>query len=292
MFFLALAIILTSYLTLSFKVLERLHIPNFPSIVFNYFACVATGWLVTGVPPFEGGLAQPWIPWAALMGILFVTLLNLIAFSAQRINVAVTSVATKLSLVIPFLASMALYGEQVGWLKASGIAVALVAVWLTCWPQGGVHGRSGKEHKGWMIIVPVLLFLGSGLLDTIIKYVEQGFMSGSGSGSIISTAFAVAGFLGGLLLVFRLSTGKERFDPRSILAGIAIGVPNYLSMWFLMKVLAHYPGRSSMIFPVVNMGIVLFSTVMARILFREHISMFNRWGIALALAAIALIAWG
>lgn len=292
MVFLALAIILTSYLTLSFKVLERLRINSFPAIVFNYVACVGTGWLVTGTPPFEGGLSQPWLPWAAVMGVLFVTLFNVIAFSAQRINVAVTSVATKLSLVIPFLIAIPLYGEHVGLWQIVGIVLALVGVWLTCWPQGGVHGRSGKEHHGWMIIVPVLLFLGSGLLDAIIKYVEQGFMSGAGGSSIISTAFSVAGLLGGSLLVIRLATGRERFDPRSIVAGLAIGIPNYLSMWFLVKVLAQYPGRSSMIFPVVNMGIVLFSTLMARVLFREHISRMNRWGIALALLAIALIAWG
>ena len=92
--------------------------------------------------------------------------------------------------------------------------------------------------------------------------------------------------------MFRLVTGKERFDPRTIIAGLAIGIPNYLSMWFLVKVLAQYPGRSSMIFPVVNMGIVLFSTMAARVLFKEHISAMNRWGIALAMVAIALIAWG
>ena len=292
MFYLAIAIILTSYLTLSFKVLERLRIPNFPSIVFNYLACVGTGYLLSGVAPFQGGLSQPWVPWAALMGTMFVTLFNVIAFSAQRINVAVTSVATKLSMVIPFLIAMPLYGEKVGLVQSLGIVLALVAVWLTCWPAGGVHGSSGKEHHGWMIIVPVLLFIGSGLLDAIIKYVEQGFMKGSGSDSILTSAFSVAGSLGMLLLVFRLATGKERFDPRSILAGIAVGVPNYLSIWFLVKVLAQYPGRSSMIFPVVNMGIVLFSTVAARVLFKEHISVMNRWGIALALVAIALIAWG
>lgn len=292
MIYLALAIILTSYLTLSFKVLERLRIPNFPSIVFNYVACVATGWLFTGVPPFEGGLSQPWLPWAVVMGVLFVTLFNVIAFSAQRINVAVTSVATKLSLVIPFLIAIPLYGEHVGVGQSVGIVLALAGVWLTCWPQGGVHGTSGKEHHGWMIIVPVLLFLGSGMLDAIIKYVQQAFVSGTGGDSIISTAFTVAGLLGSFLLVVRLASGKERFDPRTLLAGIAIGVPNYLSMWFLVKVLAQYPGRSSMIFPVVNMGIVLFSTIVARILFKEHISVMNRWGIALAIVAIALIAWG
>jgi drug/metabolite transporter (DMT)-like permease len=292
MFYLFAAIILTSYLTLSFKVVERFRISNLQAIICNYWACVATGTLLTRTLPFRGGIHEPWMPWALLMGLLFISLFNLIAFTAQRINVAVSSVANKLSLVIPFVLAIWLYGEKVSAWQVLGIGLALVAVLLTCWPRGGIHGASGKEHKGWMLVVPAILFAGSGLLDSLVKYVEQRFMQGGGGTMILSTAFAVAGILGTVLLLSLILLGKEKFDPRAILAGVAIGVPNYLSIWFLVKVLGQYPGRSSMIFPVVNMGIVLFSTAVAWLLFGEHISRLNRAGILLALAAIALIAWG
>jgi drug/metabolite transporter (DMT)-like permease len=292
MFHLAATIIITSYLTLSFKVVERFRIPNLQAIIWNYWACVATGTLITRQLPFSSGLQAPWLPFALVMGLLFISLFNLIAFTAQRINVAVSSVANKLSLVIPFLVSIWLYGERVSAVQVAGVGLALVAVLLTCWPQERIPDGSARQQRNWVLVVPIILFLGSGLFDSLVKYVEQRFIQDGGGTTILASAFAVAGILGTILLVVLILLGRERFDPRAILAGIAIGVPNYLSIWFLVKVLGQYPGRSATIFPVVNMGVVLFSTLMARLLFREQLSALNRVGILLALVAIALIAWG
>jgi uncharacterized membrane protein len=50
--------------------------------------------------------------------------------------------------------------------------------------------------------------------------------------------------------------------------------------------------ESSAIIPVNNMGIVLFSSIMAWLLFREKLSVINWLGIFLSLGAIALIAFG
>jgi drug/metabolite transporter (DMT)-like permease len=57
-------------------------------------------------------------------------------------------------------------------------------------------------------------------------------------------------------------------------------------------VLGEYEGNSSAIFPIVNIGIVLFSTLVAFFAFREKLSKLNWAGIALAVAAILLMAWG
>jgi len=83
-----------------------------------------------------------------------------------------------------------------------------------------------------------------------------------------------------------------KFDKRAIAAGILIGVPNYFSIWCLLKVLKDFAGNSSAIIPINNMGIVLFSTIAAFLLFKENLSKLNWLGILLSIAAIALIAFG
>ncbi len=80
---------------------------------------------------------EPWLPWAGLMGFSFIFLFNIIAFTAQKLGVAIASVANKLSMVIPFIFSIYLYNEEATPLKLAGIGVALVAVVLTSWPKGG-----------------------------------------------------------------------------------------------------------------------------------------------------------
>lgn len=288
------SIILTSYLTLSFKMLGRLKIPVLQSIVFNYWTCVVMGSVVNGHFPINGQtVSEPWFLWACVMGVAFISLFNLIAFITQRISVAVASVANKLSLIIPFVFSLYLYNEQAGWLKITGIALALAAVLLTCWPQRKEDVPNAKPLSiALVFLLPAILFVGSGLLDTLLKYVEQSFLNDDNKDEYLITSFATAGAVGILVLLVLFVMGREKFSGRAMLAGIAIGIPNYFSIWCLVRVLKQYQGESSAIIPVNNMGIVLFSTVMAWLLFRERLSATNLVGILLSLGAIALIAFG
>jgi uncharacterized membrane protein len=138
----------------------------------------------------------------------------------------------------------------------------------------------------------LLLFVGSGLLDTMIKYVEQAFINPGNQDAYLITAFCVAATVGLIILLFLFITGRQRFSGKAVLAGIGIGVPNYFSIWCLLGALKGYAGNSSAIIPINNMGIVLFTAVVAWLIFKEKLSATNWLGIALSLGAIALIAYG
>ena len=144
------------------------------------------------------------------------------------------------------------------------------------------------------MILPMVLFISSGLLDTLIVYVKNNFFSNptDNFNDFLISAFSVAGAIGTVVLILQVITGKQKFSSKALLAGIIIGVPNYFSIWFLGRVITAYQGNSSAIIPVNNMGIVLFSAVAAWLLFKEKLSAINRAGIILAIGAIALIAYG
>lgn len=293
MIYLILTIIFTSCLTLAFKVLGRYQISSLQAIVFNYITCVVIGSLVNKGYPLAAIRDQaPWLWWGVLMGIFFIVLFNVIAFTAIRLGVAVSSVANKLSLVIPFLFTIFFYGESSTWIKWLGVFTALAAVVMTCWPHHEIKGSSLRPEQGWVLAVPAVLFVGSGVLDALVTHVDKAFLDETNKDAYFIVAFSTAAVLGGLYLLFRLATGKETFDPRAILGGMCIGFPNYFSVWCLIKVLGEYEGNSSAIFPIINIGIVLFSTLVAYFAFRERLSVLNWTGIVLAVAAILLMAWG
>ena len=293
MLFLIGSIVLSSWLTLSFKLVERFGINTFQAIVFNYITCVITGSFVNGAFPISiDTVHESWFNWSLLMGTIFIALFNVIAFTAQKMGVSVASVANKLSLVVPFVFSIYLYNEESTAFKIIGIVMALSAVVLTCWPSANAMEPSGKKAKPLYFFLPLILFIGSGLLDTMIKYVEISFLSESNQNAYLITAFAVAASIGVIALLFLFSTGKMKFDKRAIAAGIMIGVPNYFSIWCLVHVLKDYAGNSSAIIPINNMGIVLLSTVVAFLLFKEKLSKLNWLGILLSVVAIGLIAFG
>ena len=288
------SILLSSYLTLSFKVLQRLNINTLQAIVFNYIACVCTGAVVNGsFPVNKENISAPWFVWALLMGLMFISIFNVIGFTTQKLGVAVASVANKLSMVIPFVFSIYLYNENATILKIAGIVIALAAVVLTCYPSQK-EGVETKKHTQLLLLLPVVLFISSGLLDTLIVYVKNNFFNDptANFNNFLITAFSIAGTIGLVILAIQVATGKQNFLGKAVVAGIIIGVPNYFSIWCLGKVITAYHGNSSAIIPVNNMGIVLFSAVAAWAIFKEKLSMINWLGIILAVAAIALIAYG
>jgi drug/metabolite transporter (DMT)-like permease len=286
------SILLTSYLLLSFKVIERFRLNTFHVIVFNYIACVLTGSVVNGgFPVAAENIQSPWFKWALLMGTLFISLFTIIGYTAQRVSVAVASVANKLSMVIPFIFSIFLYKEESGGLKIAGVALALVAVYCTMVPSGAGGNRLVKRDK-WRVILPLVLFAGSGLLDTLVKYVEQKYLNEANSDDYLVSSFFTAAIVGLVILLYQVAGKKKSFSYKSILAGIAIGVPNYFSIWFLVRVLKANPGDSSRIMPINNMGIVLLCAIAAWLLFKERLSLVNWVGIFLSICSIALIAYG
>lgn len=287
------SIVLSSYLILFFKLLDRLKIDSFQVIVFNYITCVITGSFVNGHFPVNSTtIGQPWFLWGLGMGLMFISLFNLISYTARKIGVAVASVANKLSLVIPFLFSLFLYGENASYIQYGGILLALFAVVLSSYPGKSMADNHSPKTRKLLFLVPLILFLGSGLLDTMIKFVEHRFLDGTNNNDYLVTTFLTAALTGTLLLIAGVLSGNIRFDRRSVVAGIVLGIPNYFSIWSLIKTLERFPSQSGTIIPVNNMGIVLFSAIAAWLFFREQLTRTNWMGIFLSLLAISMIAMG
>ncbi|MBP6432384.1 MAG: hypothetical protein KA319_11515 [Ferruginibacter sp.] len=282
------SIVLSSYLTLAFKGCEKYGINIFQAIVINYITCVITGSVVNGSFPITtSSFSFTWFQWACGMGILFISLFNIIGITAQKNGVAVASVANKLSLIIPVVLSIYLYNEPLGILKWLGVIIALVAVIFTCYSPSDGNKASKANY-----LLPTLLFLGSGVLDAIINHVQKNYVTNENSNAYLITGFFSAATIGVIILAIQLIRSKQKLATKNIVAGILIGIPNYFSIWCLMKFLKESPWQSNASIPVNNMGIVLFSAVAALFLFKEKMSTINWLGITLSLIAIALIAFG
>ena len=293
MFYLIGSIVLTSYLTLAFKVCEKYRINIFQAIVFNYLTCVITGSFVNGsFPVNEEAVATPWFKWACVMGVLFVSIFNIMGLTTQKIGVAVASVANKLSLIIPVVVSVYLYHETVqGW-KLAGVVLALMAVVLTCYQSKEQKGGKEKIARKWEYLLPFILFVGSGVLDALINHVQKQYVTEENKNAFLISGFLAAAVIGSILLIIQYCRGRQKFLLKHLIAGIIIGIPNYFSIWCLVRYLKVSPWQSSASIPVNNMGIVLFSSVVAWLLFKEKLSKINWAGIVLSLVAIYLIAFG
>ncbi|HRH60857.1 MAG TPA: EamA family transporter, partial [Chitinophagaceae bacterium] len=129
-------------------------------------------------------------------------------------------------------------------------------------------------------------------LDALINHIQKNFVTAGSGNNFLVMGFTSAGTAGVCILMYMYITGKMQFHWKHVLAGICIGVPNYFSIWCVVKFLQVSPWQSSASFPVNNMGIVLFSALIAWLVFKEKLSAINWAGIALSVVAIYLIAFG
>lgn len=286
MIFLLLSILSSSLIFVIFKLYNRYGVNTLQAIIINYFVACSVGFLIDSQQVDLARIpGEAWFPGTLLLGFLFIGVFYLAALTTQRNGLSVVSVASKMSLAIPVLFGIFFFRESAGVVKVLGILLALAAVFLT-----SIKKKEAIDIERKHLLFPLLVFLGSGIIDTTIKYLETSYVAREDVALFSSTIFAVAGIFGVCILIFQKIKGRLQFNFRNILGGIVLGVPNFFSIYFLVLALRTEGFESSTIFPLNNVSIVLVSTLLGILLFRERLLLKNWLGIILAICSILLIA--
>jgi len=283
--YLILTIVLSSLIYLIFKWFTVFKIATFQAIVVNYGVCAIMGFIFASNndPNWISSIPATSLPYALFLGALFITLFNFIAQTTHEFGVGVASLSDKLSLVIPVLIAFFAYKDGVTVLKIVGILAAIIAVWLSVSSKKG--SQTTTSSKMWL---PIAVFIGGGIISSLLKEVEFKF-PGMEFNQFLVFLFGTAFLLGLFVFMFKWISGKVKPSPKSWLAGILLGIPNYGSIYFLMKTLDIDGWESSMVFPVNNIGIVLLTAIAGFIIFKENLTKRKLAGLGLSMAAIFLL---
>ena len=283
MIYITLSILFSTSLFVIFKYFSTYKVNTLQAIVVNYVVAFFLGMLSANrIASVQTIGNQTWFFGAIVLGFLFVTVFTIMAKTSQYNGVSVASIAGKMSVVIPVIFGILVYKEGISFLKIMGIVMALVAVYLS-------SVKDGNEKNKTNFLLPVLLFLGSGVVDAALKYVEANYVSEHDVDFFSGSIFGIAACLGTIILLVKYCTLKEKLTFKSMVAGLVLGVPNYYSIVFLIKALQNQNFDSSTLFIVNNVGTVVVSTFLGVLLFKETFSLKNRLGVVLAIAGIILV---
>jgi len=211
------------------------------------------------------------------LGIIFV--LSFFAF-AKAIGYAGTGLATtssRLSVIIPILFSIIIYNEVPNEFHLLGFLFAAITFIMFYFSVKGNH-KEGEGLLKYLFLIAVLI--GIGINDFSMK-VFKSWRPEREEPFFVFFIFSSA-------LVYSLiyiSIKKIKIVKETALWGLALGVPNIFSTVFLLAALVLIP--AIIVYPLINVGIILFTTLLAFIIWKEKL---NRWGVlALASGLLAIL---
>lgn len=277
---LILSILCSTLIMLIFRFADQMGVKRFALIVINYVVAFALGYLVfvQGKMGWEAWMNATWWPMAFLLGACFIAGFNIIGYAIVRAGVGPITVANKLSLIVPVTYSLWMLNEPLAWKLALGLLLAVLAVYLSSKEKGM---RSG-------LALAMAVFAISGTVDTLIKVAQNQVVGAGDFGAFCTGLFAVAGALGLPVLLWK-NRNNIKPQTKSIAMGLALGIPNFGSVYFLMEALQRSSYNSSVLFPLNHIGVVVLAALSGALFFNESLKGTKRWGLICAVLALLIL---
>ncbi|MCY1371302.1 hypothetical protein D9M69_584390 [compost metagenome] len=170
-----------------------------------------------------------------------------------------------------------------------GLALGLVAVAIASYKADTGKARAGFLQSGGLALAVFLLY---GITNTAINYIQIHVIRDSPGAIPVMLIMVLGAVISGLTVwAYQMLKGRETFHVKNLLAAVTLGIPNFLSFYFLILALNHYGSSGAFVYPLYNMGVILVSAVVSLLFFKEQLTRLNRVGLGLAILAILFISW-
>lgn len=286
MIYLILAILFSTAIFVVMRLFSRFNLDNHQALMWNYATATVIGFAMSAV---NGSLAspvsEPWFLLSILTGFWFILTYVLMVVSSQRSGVTVTSLSSKLSVVIPTLFGVLFLKEALGWTAVTGIVLALTALFLVV---GGKDKSQAKTEKTTLIVLlPILIFFSTGIGDVLMKITETANGHENDPTLMVAFIYGVSFVFSLILMGYDLIKGKSKWQWKNASGGIVLGAVNFFSTYSVYQAMRVFD--NVVLFPVYNIGVVCLTALAGWLLFKEKLTWINYLGLVIAIFAVVLI---
>jgi drug/metabolite transporter (DMT)-like permease len=167
----------------------------------------------------------------------------------------------------------------------TGIILALTALFFI------MYRKNNLKTEARYMFFPLLLFLGSGVADTFVKYAQQEFVNDELLPFFSTMIFFVSLIAGLIINLFRKESLFRNLNFKIIAWSVMLGTVNLGSIFFLLNALKNSNIDSSIVFGINHLSIITLVVLSGIIFFKEKLTKMNWLGIAFAFIAIIILSY-
>ncbi|MBD3235872.1 MAG: hypothetical protein GF330_04140 [Candidatus Eisenbacteria bacterium] len=217
--------------------------------------------------------------WALLVGlgagVVFFLAFVYYQISVREHGVSLAGAFAKLGILVPMSLSLLLWQEYPRAIQWLGIALAIASILLVHWPPG-------RNWRAAIRVALLLLFLFGGTAEfsnkIFQKYALQDY----------KLVFLLVTFFIAFLCSSSVAVARRRpVRVAELLTGVAVGIPNLFSSFFLIAALETIP--AAVAFPAYGAGTIVIIHLVGVTAFRERPTRRERLAILLTVVALILI---
>lgn len=284
MIYIAISIILFNVLVVFFKLFEKYNIDNLQALISNYFiSALLSLLLLSENDNIQSSIESEWFIHAIILGTLFISIFNIYALGIQKIGIATTSVINKMSFVIPVVFSIIFYENEVFSLSILfGVLLALLGIYLS-----STNNSSFNFDKKYFWII-LIIFFGQGFVDIVLN--DSKFYIPKDENILFFLILFISATTAGILILFAKKQ-ISHIKIKNLLWGAIFGIPNFFSIFYFLKALQsdYFIDKSYLIFPLTSVGIVVTTTFLGMLIYKEILTKRNLIGITIAIISILII---
>ena len=272
-------VVLFNILIVIFKLFERYNVDILQGLIINYLTAAICSYIyINDKIILKDIINADWIYHAIILGSLFVFIFHLFGYAIQKVGILIATLANKMSLMIPVSASIILYpGDTLTITKSLTFILAMIGIYLSSTNKGRL--KFNKKYL-WLVL---FIFFSQGIADAIFSDFEQTFPK-KDQYTFYMTLFIASTLTGIVMLSIKSMTLSNKLQIKSLFWGIFFGITNFYSLIFFIKSLGEI--NNSIVFTLTSVGIVIISSLLGMIVFKERITKRNGAGILFCIITI------
>ena len=284
MIYIAISIILFNVLVVFFKLFEKYNIDNLQALISNYFVSALLSLLLLNENDnIQSSIESEWFIHAILLGTLFISIFNIYALGIQKIGIATSSVINKMSFIITVVYSIIFYENEVfSFNILFGVLLALLGIYLS-----STNNSSFNFDKKYLWII-LIIFFGQGFVDIVLN--DSKFYIPKDENILFFLILFISATTAGIVILFAKKQ-ISHIKIKNLLWGAIFGIPNFFSIFYFLKALQsdYFIDKSYLIFPLTSVGIVVTTTFLGVLIYKEILTKRNLIGITIAVISILII---